>query len=124
MNPGQPAIFNCTVTAFPTPKPEEILLAGFPADRKVERLQSKEMNPYLYTRYNMWKVDSVKAEETVTCTVTGQAGTKSQTIKANVYRVYLTPPPINLLTPPPALCNPFLLNKIKLTPLFFTFHLN
>lgn len=106
MNPGQPAIFNCTVTAFPTPKPEEILLEGFPADRKVERLQSKELNPYLYTRYNVWKVDSVKAEEMVTCTARGQAGTKSQTIKANVYRVYLTPPsPRNILTSHP--CNPF-----------------
>nr|XP_011451000.2 receptor-type tyrosine-protein phosphatase kappa isoform X5 [Crassostrea gigas] len=94
VNPGQPAIFNCTVTAFPTPKPEEILLEGFPADRKVERLQSKELNPYLYTRYNVWKVDSVKAEEMVTCTARGQAGTKSQTIKANVYQLpVLSHPP-------------------------------
>ena len=98
VNPGQPAIFNCTVTAFPTPTPEEIRLEGIPSNRKVERLQSKEMNPYLYTRYNIWKVESVKEEESVTCTVKGRAGTKSQTVKANVYRVY---PFLSLQIPPP-----------------------
>ncbi|XP_078317103.1 receptor-type tyrosine-protein phosphatase kappa-like isoform X4 [Crassostrea virginica] len=96
VNPGQPAIFNCTVTAFPTPTPEEILLEGIPSNRKVERLQSKEMNPYLYTRYNIWKVESVKEEESVTCTVKGRAGTKSQTVKANVYQLPVLSHPPNI----------------------------
>lgn len=121
VNPGQPAIFNCTVTAFPTPTPEEILLEGIPSNRKVERLQSKEMNPYLYTRYNIWKVESVKEEESVTCTVKGRAGTKSQTVKANVYRVYpflslqIPPPPLHLLS-----IKEFFL-KVKIPPPFHTF---
>nr|XP_022316326.1 receptor-type tyrosine-protein phosphatase kappa-like isoform X3 [Crassostrea virginica] len=96
VNPGQPAIFNCTVTAFPTPTPEEILLEGIPSNRKVERLQSKEMNPYLYTRYNIWKMESVKEEESVTCTVKGRAGTKSQTVKANVYQLPVLSHPPNI----------------------------
>ncbi|XP_062618539.1 receptor-type tyrosine-protein phosphatase kappa-like isoform X3 [Saccostrea cucullata] len=94
VNPGQPAIFNCTVTAYPTPGKDEIRLEGISSDRKVERLQSKELNPYLYTRFNVWKVDSVKEEETVTCAVSGKAGTKTRTIKANVYKLpVLSQPP-------------------------------
>ncbi|KAK3091539.1 hypothetical protein FSP39_020606 [Pinctada imbricata] len=84
VNPGNATIFNCTVTAYPTPMASEISLHG-PPDRRIALLKSKELAPYLYTRVNLFRVDSVKQNEMFTCVVRGIAGTNSQTIRTNVY---------------------------------------
>lgn len=57
VNPGQPAVFNCTVSAFPTPKANEIRLQ-VPDGRKVTLTRSVELPSYGYTRKNTFKVSN------------------------------------------------------------------
>ena len=55
VNPGQPAVFNCTVSAFPTPKANEIRLQ-VPDGRQVSMTRSVELPSYGYTRKNTFRV--------------------------------------------------------------------
>ncbi|XP_041359099.1 receptor-type tyrosine-protein phosphatase T-like isoform X2 [Gigantopelta aegis] len=95
VNPGQPGIFNCTVAAFPTPYESEIMLIG-PQGKRITLLESKILNQYLYTRFNLFKVNYVLNGEHYTCAVTATAGSTSTTIRVDVYELARlnTPPSV------------------------------
>ncbi|XP_070194104.1 angiopoietin-1 receptor-like [Littorina saxatilis] len=86
VNPGQPAFFNCTVSAFPTPKPEEIMLLA-PDGRTVEPVSSQELPNYGYTRINVFKVAYVHSNEQFKCMVRGIAGSTNMVMFSQVYEL-------------------------------------
>ncbi|KAK7502178.1 hypothetical protein BaRGS_00006542, partial [Batillaria attramentaria] len=59
VNPGQPAEFNCTVSAFPMPMESEIRLLA-PEGRKVELMRSTELEYYM--RKNTFRVALLEEE--------------------------------------------------------------
>ncbi|KAJ8306526.1 LOW QUALITY PROTEIN: hypothetical protein KUTeg_017071 [Tegillarca granosa] len=93
VNPGQPATFNCTVSAFPTPLETEIQLYG-PTKRRITLLRSTTGSNTLDTRINIFRIEYVNTEERYSCVVRATAGEASRTIIANVYDLpRLTQPP-------------------------------
>ena len=75
------------MTAYPIPSASEISLHG-PPDRRIALMKSTELDTYLYTRVNLFQVDSVKRNEVFSCVVRGIAGSNSKTIRTNVFGKY------------------------------------
>lgn len=86
VNPGQPATFNCTVSAFPMPVESDIRLLA-PEGRQVALMRSEELAEYSYTRKNTFKVDYVQSNERYSCFVQATAGTTSLTAYAKVFEL-------------------------------------
>nr|KAG5710304.1 hypothetical protein BaRGS_009020 [Batillaria attramentaria] len=84
VNPGQPAEFNCTVSAFPMPMESEIRLLA-PEGRKVELMRSTELEYYM--RKNTFRVDYVQSDEKYSCFVQATAGTTILTAFAKVFEL-------------------------------------
>ncbi|XP_076441135.1 receptor-type tyrosine-protein phosphatase T-like [Babylonia areolata] len=86
VNPGQPATFNCTVSAFPTPKDKEIRLQ-VPDGRQVTLTRSVELSNYGYTRKNTFKVSYVHSGEQYRCVVQATAGTAQMVSYSEVFEL-------------------------------------
>ncbi|KAL8625684.1 hypothetical protein ACOMHN_043959 [Nucella lapillus] len=86
VNPGQPATFNCTVSAFPTPEAKEISLQ-VPDGRKVTIKRSVELPNYGYTRKNTFQVAYVHSGEQYKCVVKATAGNTQMVIYSEVFEL-------------------------------------
>ncbi|KAH9489901.1 hypothetical protein Btru_056427, partial [Bulinus truncatus] len=59
VNPGQPAVFNCTIAAFPAPSERDIQLIGAEG-KKFSPVSYIDLQEYLYTRLYIFRIKKRK----------------------------------------------------------------
>lgn len=84
VNPGEHTTFNCTISAFPTPRQNDITLESTSGKKAILR-ESKVLRTFKYSRANIFHVNSVAKGEKYTCLMNGIAGKTSLTIPVDLY---------------------------------------
>ncbi|XP_014783728.1 receptor-type tyrosine-protein phosphatase T isoform X3 [Octopus bimaculoides] len=84
VNPGEYTVFNCTISAFPTPRRNDITLRSS-VKKQITLSESHELKTFKNSRANIFKVNSVAKNEKYTCYMDGESGKTSLTIPVDLY---------------------------------------